>query len=136
MRLESLKSHEASPPLQVYDSKTPIPLPPKPGQVAVITAGFPWYAFYVQNLIFAEIFCSQGHSALNMFKNVNDRKNNLILTTLSYIDFYQPSFVYFENVPGFLQFALGANQLNLHQTGGGIEAGGLKLCVKALLNMK
>lgn len=71
-----------------------------------------------------------------MFRSANDRKNNLILTTLSYIDFYKPSFVYFENVPGFLKFALGAEQLNLHQTAGGIEGGGLKLCVKALLNMK
>jgi hypothetical protein len=71
-----------------------------------------------------------------MFKDANDVKSNLILTTLSFMDYYSPSFGYFENVPGFLKFSLNAVQANQHKVVGGLEMGGLKFLIRALLDMK
>lgn len=71
-----------------------------------------------------------------MFRNAQDAKSNLILTTLSYMDHYSPRFGYFENVPGFLRYALNADQVDVHTTRGGVQSGGLKLFVRALLDMK
>lgn len=71
-----------------------------------------------------------------MYKDANDVKSNLILTTLSFMDHYSPSFGYFENVPGFLKFSLNAVQANQHKVVGGLEMGGLKFLIRALLDMK
>ena len=71
-----------------------------------------------------------------MYKDANDVKSNLILTTLSFLDYYSPSFAYFENVPGFLRFSLNAVQANQHKVVGGLEMGGLKFLIRALLDMK
>lgn len=71
-----------------------------------------------------------------MYKDANDVKSNLILTTLSFLDYYSPSFAYFENVPGFLRFSLNGVQVNQHQVVGGLEMGGLKFLIRALLDMK
>ncbi len=79
---------------------------------------------------------SQSHSTLNMFRNAQDAKSNLILTTLSYMDYYAPRFGYFENVPGFLRYALNADQVDVHTTRGGVQSGGLKLFVRSLLDMQ
>ncbi|KDR85517.1 hypothetical protein GALMADRAFT_218616 [Galerina marginata CBS 339.88] len=117
--IKSLEGHEVEVPNQKYDDKTPVPPPPKRGEIQVITAGFP----------------CQSHSTLNMYKSTEDIKSNLILTTLAYMDYYSPSFGYFENVPGFLKFSLNATQANEHQAMGDIEMGGLKLLIRALIDM-
>lgn len=41
----AIKAHErqqATVPKQLYDGNLEVPLPPKPGEIKVITAGFPW----------------------------------------------------------------------------------------------
>ncbi|KAF9444348.1 S-adenosyl-L-methionine-dependent methyltransferase [Macrolepiota fuliginosa MF-IS2] len=111
--------HEIARPLQLWDGQTPIPDIPMPGSVDMITAGFP----------------CQTHSGLNMFKTANDAKSNLMLTALSWVDFYRPKFVYMENVSGFLSFRLNSRQATLHRVEGGVAMGGLKLLVRALLDM-
>lgn len=70
-----------------------------------------------------------------MFKTANDIKSNLMLTALSWVDFYRPKFVYMENVTGFLSFHLNTRQATLHRVEGGVTMGGLKLLVRALLEM-
>lgn len=70
-----------------------------------------------------------------MFRNANDPKSNLILTTLSWIDYLRPDFCYFENVRGFLSYRLGAVQKGPHRVEGGIEMGGLKLLHRSLSDM-
>lgn len=79
---------------------------------------------------------SQPHSTLNMFQKADDKKSNLILNLLSWVDFLKPKFCFFENVRGFLQFSLNAIQLSQYRVGGGIKMGGLKFLVYALLKMK
>ncbi|KAG9313921.1 S-adenosyl-L-methionine-dependent methyltransferase [Chiua virens] len=96
-----------------------LPLPPKPGDIDCLIAGFP----------------CQPHSTLNMFQKANDRKSNLILTTLSFVDFLKPPYCIFENVRGFLQYNLRARQASKHAVKGGIPMGGLKFVVAALLDM-
>jgi DNA (cytosine-5)-methyltransferase 1 len=71
-----------------------------------------------------------------MFKKADDVKSNLILTALSYVDFYKPTYAFFENVPGFVNFHLQADRANLHGAIGEIEKGGLKLFIRALTDMK
>ncbi|KAF8963951.1 S-adenosyl-L-methionine-dependent methyltransferase [Flammula alnicola] len=117
--VKAQQGHQVEVPRQKYDDKTPIPPPPKPSEIDVITAGFP----------------CQSHSTLNMYKTVDDIKSNLILTTLSYMDYYSPSFAYFENVPGFLKYSLNARQIDNHRVTGGIPSGGLKIFIRALLDM-
>lgn len=104
---------------QLRDRTVPVPDPPKPGEIQVITAGFP----------------CQTHSGLNMFKQANDPKSNLIFNALSYVDHYRPDFVYFENVQGFLSYALGTTQASKHRLEGGLKMGGLKLVVRALVDL-
>lgn len=70
-----------------------------------------------------------------MYQKANDRKSNLILTALSFVDFLKPSYCIFENVRGFLQYNLRARQESKHSVKGGIPVGGLKLVVAALLDM-
>ena len=80
---------------------------------------------------------SQSHSSLNMFKKQDDVKSNLILTTLSYLDFYSPTYAYFENVPGFTRFHLQAQEgANKHNANGEVLQGGMKLLIRALIDMK
>jgi len=78
---------------------------------------------------------SQTHSTLNMFKDADDIKSNLILTTLSFLDYYRPALAFFENVPGFLNYSLNATQADQYRVEGGLEMGGLKLLVRALIDM-
>ncbi|KAL0571093.1 hypothetical protein V5O48_010860 [Marasmius crinis-equi] len=111
--------HNVDLPKQYFDGKTAIPEPPGEKDVEVIIAGLP----------------CQPHSDLNMFKKADDRKSHLILTMLSYVDFYQPSYLFMENVPGFLRFHLKTTQKDRYTTEGGITLGGLKLMIRALTDM-
>ncbi|PPQ86962.1 hypothetical protein CVT25_009784 [Psilocybe cyanescens] len=117
--VKSQQRHQIEVPKQKYDDKTPVAPPPKPGDIKVITAGFP----------------CQSHSTMNMYKTTDDLKSNLILTTLAYLDYYSPDFAYFENVPGFLRFSLKATQENEHRVSGDIDMGGVKLLLRALVDM-
>lgn len=41
----AIKYHQGLPaevPTQLFDQKTPVPVPPLPGDIQVIVAGFPW----------------------------------------------------------------------------------------------
>ncbi|KAH7927250.1 S-adenosyl-L-methionine-dependent methyltransferase [Leucogyrophana mollusca] len=96
-----------------------LPAPPKPGDIDCILAGFP----------------CQSHSQLNMYRKANDPKSSLILNVLSWIDFMQPKICIFENVRGFLAFRLKARQAGEFKIEGGIEMGGLKFVLRALLDM-
>ncbi|KAF8633579.1 hypothetical protein AX15_001372 [Amanita polypyramis BW_CC] len=106
-------------PKQLYDGETPMPDPPRQGDIQMITAGFP----------------CQSHSGLNMFKLANDPKTNLIFNAMSYMDAYRPKMGYFENVPGFLSYSLNATQASVHRLEGGIPMGGLKILVRALVDL-
>lgn len=70
-----------------------------------------------------------------MFKDADDIKSNLILTTLSFLDYYRPALAFFENVPGFLNYSLNAAQVDRYRLEGGLDMGGLKLLVRALIDM-
>ncbi|KAF7975199.1 hypothetical protein HWV62_10266 [Athelia sp. TMB] len=76
---------------------------------------------------------SQPHSGLNMYKKTDDRKSNLILNLLSWVDFLKPDYCLFENVRGFLSYRLNATQASEHRTEGGIENGGLKFLLRAMV---
>jgi DNA (cytosine-5)-methyltransferase 1 len=71
-----------------------------------------------------------------MFQKANDMKSNLILNLLSWVDFLEPKYCVFENVRGFLSYNLNATQMDEHRTVGGINMGGLKFLVQAMLSMK
>ncbi|KAL0951895.1 hypothetical protein HGRIS_008552 [Hohenbuehelia grisea] len=105
-------------PKQIHD-QTDVAPPLRPGDVDLITVGFP----------------CQSHSGLNMYKKAEDIKSNLILTALSYVDFLRPNYCYFENVRGFLSFHLGSTQVDEHRTEGGIQMGGMKFLLRALDEM-
>ncbi|KAG6840764.1 hypothetical protein C0991_004549 [Blastosporella zonata] len=77
----------------------------------------------------------QTHSRLNRFKRAGDKKSNLILTALSFVDHLRPKLFYFENVPGFKEFTFDAVQAAPHTVEGGIPMGGLKFVVRALIDM-
>ncbi|KAK2464749.1 hypothetical protein APHAL10511_003167 [Amanita phalloides] len=96
-----------------------VPDPPKKGDIQMITAGFP----------------CQSHSGLNMFKLADDPKTNLIFNALSYMDEYRPQMGYFENVPGFVHYPLNPIQASVHRLEGGIPMGGLKILVRALVDL-
>ncbi|KAF9011170.1 hypothetical protein BDQ17DRAFT_1233710 [Cyathus striatus] len=117
--IKSDRRHNLDIPTQIFNDSEQVPLPPKPGDIKAIVAGFP----------------CQSHSRLNMYQKANDRKSNLILNALSWQDFLRPEISYYENVPGFLSFRLKARQINQNKVGGGIEMGGLKFTVRALLDM-
>ena len=70
-----------------------------------------------------------------MYKKASDLKSNLILNALSWIDYLRPDVCYFENVPGFLNFTFNATQAGRHRVEGGIPMGGLKLLVRAMIDM-
>ncbi|CAL1693859.1 unnamed protein product [Somion occarium] len=115
---KSFKKQEVEPPRTKGDEK-PLPAPPKPGDIDCIIAGFP----------------CQPHSALNMYQKANDKKSHLILNLLSWVDFMKPKYCYFENVRGFLKYKLNAVQETRYKVAGGIELGGLKFVVRAMLAM-
>jgi hypothetical protein len=71
-----------------------------------------------------------------MYKKADDIKSNLILNTLSWVDFLRPDLCYFENVPGFLSFSFDSVQAGVHRTEGGTEMGGMKFLVRGLLDMR
>lgn len=71
-----------------------------------------------------------------MFQKANDVKSNLILNLLSWIDFLQPKYCFFENVRGFLSFNLNAYQVDQYRVEGGINMGGLKFVVRAMTAME
>lgn len=124
-------------PKNIYDNSRSPP-PPQPGDIDVITAGFPWC---VSILLISPSdtrveTVSQPHSQLNMFQKANDIKSNLILNLLSWVDFLEPKYCIFENVRGFLSYNLNAIQVDEHRTAGGISMGGLKFLVHAMLAMK
>lgn len=106
-------------PLQLFDNKTPLPPPIKPGKMRAIFIGLP----------------CQSHSRLNMYRKAEDPKSNLMLTAASFVDFFRPDYVFLENVPGFLKYNLLAQQASRHRVEGGVEMGGLKLLLRALQDM-
>ncbi|TFY63292.1 hypothetical protein EVJ58_g3345 [Rhodofomes roseus] len=114
------KHHKLEVPKEIGNSQQPLPVPPKPEDIDIIVAGFP----------------CQPHSRLNMFQHANDRKSLLILNLLSWVDFLKPRYCVFENVRGFLKYNLHAFQAGKHQVEGGVDMGGLKFLVKALLAMR
>ncbi|KAH7904875.1 S-adenosyl-L-methionine-dependent methyltransferase [Hygrophoropsis aurantiaca] len=93
-----------------------LPAPPKPEDIDYILAG-------------------QSHSMLNMYRKANDLKRNLILNVLSWVDYADPKICIFENVRGFLSFRLKARQATEHRIEGGIELGGLKFVLRAMIDM-
>ncbi|KNZ81672.1 DNA (cytosine-5)-methyltransferase 1 [Termitomyces sp. J132] len=86
------------------------------------------------DLIVAGVPC-QTHSRLNRFKRAGDKKSNLILTALSFVDHLRPKLFYFENVPGFKEFTFDAVQSAPYTVKGGIPMGGLKFVIRALIDM-
>lgn len=40
--IKSQQGHQIEVPKQKFDDKTAVPSPPQPGEIDVITAGFPW----------------------------------------------------------------------------------------------
>ncbi|KAJ7116840.1 S-adenosyl-L-methionine-dependent methyltransferase [Mycena crocata] len=119
--VKSHAGHDVEVPFQLFDDKKePLPPPIRPGRMRAVFAGLP----------------CQSHSGLNMYRKAEDRKSNLILTALSYVDFFKPDFFFLENVPGFLKYNLLAEQKGRHRVEGGIEMGGLKLVLRSLLEMR
>ena len=114
-----------------------LPPPPSPRDIDCIITGAPWCApaslFRLVVHAHFRIYNSQPHSTLNMYKNVNDRKSNLILNLLSWIVFLMPKFLFFENVRGFTHFNLNASQHDKYRVTGGIQAGGVKFLTNSLL---
>ncbi|KAH6916709.1 S-adenosyl-L-methionine-dependent methyltransferase [Coprinopsis sp. MPI-PUGE-AT-0042] len=116
--IKNWEGHLTEPVKQLHNSQR-IPQVPSKGYIKAIVAGFP----------------CQGHSGLNMYQNANDIRNNLLLTTASYVDAIRPDYAFFENVPNFLNYQLNARQAGIHRVEGGIEKGGIKIVVRALLDM-
>ncbi|KAF9270841.1 S-adenosyl-L-methionine-dependent methyltransferase [Marasmius fiardii PR-910] len=107
-------------PKQLFDRATDVPLPPKPGDVKVVLAGFPCQTF----------------SGLNRYKGEGNRKSNLILNALSWIDFLKPDYCFLENVPGFVDEKLRVPIMQRPEhIQGRIEKGYFKLLLRALLDM-
>ncbi|KAI6012619.1 hypothetical protein F5J12DRAFT_819224 [Pisolithus orientalis] len=99
-----------------------LPDPPMPGDIDCIRNGVSLVGF-------------QPHSQMNMFQKADDRKSNLILNILSWVDFLRPRYCIFENVRGFLTYNLKARQDGPHRLKGGIPMGGFKLLIRALIDM-
>ncbi|KAI0069446.1 S-adenosyl-L-methionine-dependent methyltransferase [Panus rudis PR-1116 ss-1] len=70
-----------------------------------------------------------------MYQKANDRKTHLILNLLSWVDFMKPKYCFFENVRGFMYHKLNAVQANRYSLTGGIDMGGLKFRVRAMIAM-
>lgn len=70
-----------------------------------------------------------------MFPKARDLRNELFLNTISWVDYLRPKFVLFENVDGFVTHRINAIQEDQHTVRGGIEQGGLKFVLRALVSM-
>ncbi|KAL4250277.1 DNA (cytosine-5)-methyltransferase [Abortiporus biennis] len=116
--IKTFAGHKVKTP-QAIGSPDLLPPPVKPSDVDCLIAGLP----------------CQPHSRLNMFQKADDKKSHLILNLLSWVDFLKPKYCYFENVRGFLKYNLQAKQFNKYTTRGGIEMGGLKFVLRALIAM-
>ncbi|KAJ7070674.1 hypothetical protein C8F01DRAFT_1362531 [Mycena amicta] len=119
--IKSSAWHKVEVPLQNFDNATPVPLPIRGGEkskMRAIFAGLPWYAVSVPSILLS-VGYSQSHSSLNMFRKAEDKKSNLMLTALSYVDFF-PTDVFLSS---------------RHKVEGGYEMGGLVLMYRALLEM-
>ncbi|KAI9318737.1 S-adenosyl-L-methionine-dependent methyltransferase [Dichotomocladium elegans] len=88
----------------------PIKEMPRPGDIDFIYCGPP----------------CQGFSGINKYKKLDEIKNTLVCTALSYVDFYKPSYFLLENVRGLVSFKLGKEQ---------IESGVLKYIIRCLTSM-
>ncbi|THH22378.1 hypothetical protein EUX98_g8210 [Antrodiella citrinella] len=110
--------HDVETPKSLYD-QSPVADPPRTGSIDCIVAGFP----------------CQPHSRLNMFQRADDKKSHLILNLCAWVDFLRPKYCFFENVRGFLQYSLNSTQAGRYRVEGGIEMGGLKWLIHALLEM-
>ena len=134
--VKTYEGHSVEKLTSLFDGK-PLPPPPKPGDIDCIVAGFPWCVMLAQVCLFTlKVNGSQPHSRMNMFQKANDIKSNLILNVLSWVDFLKPKYCIFENVRGFLSFNLNATQAGIHRVEGGIDMGGLKFVVRALVEMR
>ena len=122
-----------TPPCNIINTE-PLPLPPVPGHVDCIVAGFPWYVQPYPLILMLRCH-SQSFSGLNRFKHSHARKSHLILTLLSWVDFLRPKYCLFENVRGFLSYGLHASSDGRHRAKGEIGKGGLKFIVSALIAM-
>ncbi|KAJ3341098.1 DNA (cytosine-5)-methyltransferase 1 [Gonapodya sp. JEL0774] len=80
----------------------------------------------------------QGFSRMNRWKKVDDMKNALIPTFMSFVDMYNhPNFKGFlvENVADILLFKPGGVQVGVNKMEGGVEQGVVKFMVRAALDM-
>lgn len=71
----------------------------------------------------------------NPDSKADDIKNTLVATSLSYVDFYRPSYFLLENVRGMLSARLGGTQQGTKVVGG-IKMGVVKFIYKALIAME
>ena len=70
---------------------------------------------------------------MNMFVKARDLQNELFLNTVSWVEFMKPKYCVLKNVFGFIKYCPLAEQVSRHQVEGGIERGGVKFVVRALL---
>ena len=70
-----------------------------------------------------------------MFQKARDRRNELFLNTISWVDHLRPRFAIFENVEGFVSYRISATQKDRHTVEGGVKQGGLKFLLRALTTM-
>jgi site-specific DNA-cytosine methylase len=78
-------------------------------------------------------FGSQSHSSLNQFRHSDDWRTFLLLACLSFVDFYRPKYVIFENVLGFGSTPLVPHPDSHHWQEGGIKGGVKKLLLHILV---
>jgi DNA (cytosine-5)-methyltransferase 1 len=92
--------------------------------------------FYLSQFIniFLFIAISQGFSGVNRYQKADDIKNTLVVTALSYVDFYRPEYFLLENVRGMLSFRLGGKQ-DGRRILGGIKMGVIKFIIRSLTAM-
>ncbi|KAJ1678462.1 hypothetical protein EV182_004002, partial [Spiromyces aspiralis] len=106
-------------PLMDIPNEELVPDMPAPGEVDFIYCGPP----------------CQGFSRVNRFPKADDIKTSMIANSLSYVDFYRPSYFLLENVRGLLQYRLGGVQAGRTKIDGGIKMGMLKFILRSLTSM-
>ena len=70
-----------------------------------------------------------------MHQDPCNQKSQLILNLLSWVDFLKPKYCYFEHIRGFMKYKLNSQQKDRYKIIGGIEVGGLKFLVRAMISM-